>query len=237
MTPVEISPISRLTTTTATSMRFIGSRSCSGGEHPGRRRLLGGDLVGAVGREPSAASARAQAAHRHPSPRRRPPLALCGQRVAGSRWTWCGCRSLVLLHARVTVSPPPARWHPNVRGPRAAPPPPVAGDLHVSGPGGRGATAPDGVRGTGGAGSAPGRPICVTDSGPALPRAQPVAPLAALEVAPPTTSPGYVTKDRTTSVSGPSSRGGAEGIRTPDLLIANETRYQLRHSPAMREKR
>ena len=24
---------------------------------------------------------------------------------------------------------------------------------------------------------------------------------------------------------------GAEGIRTPDLLIANETRYQLRHSP------
>src|SRR4051794_25693142 len=29
-----------------------------------------------------------------------------------------------------------------------------------------------------------------------------------------------------------SSAGGAEGIRTPDLLIANETRYQLRHSPA-----
>ncbi len=25
--------------------------------------------------------------------------------------------------------------------------------------------------------------------------------------------------------------GGAEGIRTPGLLIANETRYQLRHSP------
>ena len=25
--------------------------------------------------------------------------------------------------------------------------------------------------------------------------------------------------------------GGAEGIRTPDLLDANETRYQLRHSP------
>ncbi len=25
--------------------------------------------------------------------------------------------------------------------------------------------------------------------------------------------------------------GGAKGIRTPDLLIANETRYQLRHSP------
>ena len=29
---------------------------------------------------------------------------------------------------------------------------------------------------------------------------------------------------------------GAEGIRTPDLLIANETRYQLRHSPSMRTK-
>ena len=28
------------------------------------------------------------------------------------------------------------------------------------------------------------------------------------------------------------SGGGAEGIRTPDLLIANETRYQLRHSPS-----
>ena len=33
-----------------------------------------------------------------------------------------------------------------------------------------------------------------------------------------------------TSRSGPSP-GGARGIRTPDLLIANETRYQLRHSP------
>ena len=30
--------------------------------------------------------------------------------------------------------------------------------------------------------------------------------------------------------------GGAAGIRTPDLLIANETRYQLRHSPLMRTK-
>ena len=38
------------------------------------------------------------------------------------------------------------------------------------------------------------------------------------------------------NVSGPSSFCGAEGIRTPDLLIANETRYQLRHSPSMRTK-
>jgi hypothetical protein len=30
--------------------------------------------------------------------------------------------------------------------------------------------------------------------------------------------------------------GGAEGIRTPGLLIANETRYQLRHSPLMRQE-
>ena len=30
------------------------------------------------------------------------------------------------------------------------------------------------------------------------------------------------------------SGSGAEGIRTPDLLIANETRYQLRHSPMRR---
>ena len=28
--------------------------------------------------------------------------------------------------------------------------------------------------------------------------------------------------------------GGAKGIRTPDLLDANETRYQLRHSPRYR---
>jgi hypothetical protein len=27
---------------------------------------------------------------------------------------------------------------------------------------------------------------------------------------------------------------GAKGTRTPDLLVANETRYQLRHSPADR---
>ena len=30
------------------------------------------------------------------------------------------------------------------------------------------------------------------------------------------------------------SDGGAKGTRTPDLLVANETRYQLRHSPADR---
>ena len=28
-----------------------------------------------------------------------------------------------------------------------------------------------------------------------------------------------------------SSHGGPEGIRTPDLFIANEARYQLRHRP------
>ena len=38
-----------------------------------------------------------------------------------------------------------------------------------------------------------------------------------------------------TSRSGPSSPGGARGTRTPDLLIANETRYQLRHSPGYAE--
>lgn len=32
----------------------------------------------------------------------------------------------------------------------------------------------------------------------------------------------------------PVSVGGAKGTRTPDLLVANETRYQLRHSPADR---
>ena len=46
MIPVETSPISRLTHHDATSMMFIGSRSWSGGDRPGRRRLLRGDLVG-----------------------------------------------------------------------------------------------------------------------------------------------------------------------------------------------
>ncbi len=32
------------------------------------------------------------------------------------------------------------------------------------------------------------------------------------------------------------SWGGAEGNRTPDLLDANETRYQLRYSPEVRGK-
>jgi hypothetical protein len=30
------------------------------------------------------------------------------------------------------------------------------------------------------------------------------------------------------------TESGAKGTRTPDLLVANETRYQLRHSPADR---
>ena len=30
--------------------------------------------------------------------------------------------------------------------------------------------------------------------------------------------------------------GGAEGTRTPDPLVANEVRYQLRHSPKVREQ-
>ncbi|SPD88855.1 protein of unknown function [Micropruina glycogenica] len=34
-------------------------------------------------------------------------------------------------------------------------------------------------------------------------------------------------------MSEPWPGGGAKGIRTPDLLIANETRYQLRHSPRL----
>src|SRR3984885_3721245 len=34
---------------------------------------------------------------------------------------------------------------------------------------------------------------------------------------------------------GRSKIGGAKGIRTPDLLHAMQTRYQLRHSPASRK--
>ena len=61
MTPVDTSPMSRLTTTTATSMRFIGSRSSAAATDPRRGRLLRGDLVGAVGGQPGVGLGRAQA--------------------------------------------------------------------------------------------------------------------------------------------------------------------------------
>src|SRR5690606_6675001 len=43
-----------------------------------------------------------------------------------------------------------------------------------------------------------------------------------------------MTEPRRPEGDGVHPSGGAEGIRTPDLLIANETRYQLRHSPVNR---
>src|SRR4051812_25971398 len=48
----------------------------------------------------------------------------------------------------------------------------------------------------------------------------------------PTTRTGRTLRVRPVSDVLRHHTGGAEGIRTPDLLIANETRYQLRHSPA-----
>ena len=41
----------------------------------------------------------------------------------------------------------------------------------------------------------------------------------------------FVARTATNATIDNSKNGGAEGIRTPDLLVANETRYQLRHSP------
>ena len=41
----------------------------------------------------------------------------------------------------------------------------------------------------------------------------------------------HIQKPRTSNGSPRLGMRGAKGIRTPDLLIANETRYQLRHSP------
>ena len=63
-------------------------------------------------------------------------------------------------------------------------------------------------------------------------RSRPATLLAADRVHPATTLTRGFSVDRWPS-AGPltSGFGGAEGIRTPDLLIANETRYQLRHSP------
>ena len=40
-----------------------------------------------------------------------------------------------------------------------------------------------------------------------------------------------VTPERKASPGTRQRGGGAEGIRTPDLLTASQTRYQLRHSP------
>ena len=62
--------------------------------------------------------------------------------------------------------------------------------------------------------------------GPTVP-GTPAAPRA-------TQQPGTAPAPRHTKNRHPdrmSACGGARGIRTPDLLIANETRYQLRHSP------
>ncbi len=42
--------------------------------------------------------------------------------------------------------------------------------------------------------------------------------------------------EKKTGIS-PLDVGGAEGTRTPDPLVANEVRYQLRHSPVVRTKR
>jgi hypothetical protein len=42
---------------------------------------------------------------------------------------------------------------------------------------------------------------------------------------------------RTASIAGRPADGGAEGTRTPDPLVANEVRYQLRHSPVVRQQR
>ena len=46
-----------------------------------------------------------------------------------------------------------------------------------------------------------------------------------------TAGTGETEEERNESSVPEKRAGGAEGIRTPDLLIANETRYQLRHSP------
>ena len=51
MTPVETSPMTKLTTVTATSMMFIGIAKLRQGDRPDRRRLLGRDPVRAVLRE------------------------------------------------------------------------------------------------------------------------------------------------------------------------------------------
>src|SRR5690625_2191646 len=45
------------------------------------------------------------------------------------------------------------------------------------------------------------------------------------------TDPRRATDALGRSTDGPRKTGGASGIRTRDLLVANETRYQLRHSP------
>ena len=56
----------------------------------------------------------------------------------------------------------------------------------------------------------------------------PAAPQATQQPGTATTHPGIQKTDIRDRMS---ACGGARGIRTPDLLIANETRYQLRHSP------
>ena len=46
------------------------------------------------------------------------------------------------------------------------------------------------------------------------------------------TPTGFASNHENKPSQGHTHNGGAKGTRTPDLLVANETRYQLRHSPA-----
>ena len=77
-----------------------------------------------------------------------------------------------------------------------------------------------------------GPPPTGTHSGPAPQPAQqaPRTPAAPINTTTGTarTRPGIQKTDIRDRMS---ACGGARGIRTPDLLSANETRYQLRHSP------
>ena len=53
-----------------------------------------------------------------------------------------------------------------------------------------------------------------------------------MQVTAPGKGPCIVTWDVTKNRTPTRKTGGAKGIRTPDLLHAMQTRYQLRHSPA-----
>ena len=47
---------------------------------------------------------------------------------------------------------------------------------------------------------------------------------------------GFIGRNEREPPGGKGKAGGAEGIRTPDLLIANETLYQLSYDPIHQDK-
>ena len=116
-TPVETSPMSRLTTTTATSMRFIGSRSCTAAIANGE-----GGFSAVIALGPCDASRASTSAALRPDPASEPVAASTSSAVRakagapgvplGAGAAWVSLTDVLLGPRSTTVAGPRARWRP-----------------------------------------------------------------------------------------------------------------------------